>query len=333
MAPVSTLTSVVVEVLADGGIRLTNLAGATGLASLRAARDWIAEANRAGAPVHLRGDVTAPSAIPVAEEVRRLASSLDEQPSTPAPWPKRYSSFQTAAYNGLTEQVNDLLDRGSSPNVGRGGRSPYRLAMQHGHFEVVAALRDAGARRPRGLAAPAALPNAVVLRAYSPRWIWWLLVPFVALAVVAMADGAYAVAPGFVIIPLVAIGAVHLVLGNTKCAFDGPYVARRRGRRWQGPIDLRALDALGFTPPGTVRMPVLWMLGQREAGDKPNVYARSAFDQEERAAIAAIDGLRFVPLYAARGFLSPGFERLLARHVGRANVVVGHLAEERVWPG
>ena len=70
-------------------------------------------------------------------------------------------------------------------------------------------------------------------------------------------------------------------------------------------------------------MPVLWVLGQREAGDQPNVYAKSAFDSEQRAAIAEIAGLRFVPLYAARGFLSPGFERLLARHVDRANVIVG----------
>jgi hypothetical protein len=333
MSQVSTSTSLVVEVLADGGIRLTNLAGATGLASLRATRDWIAEANRAGAPVHLRGNVTAPPAVPVAEEVRRLASLLDEEPSEPAPWAKRYSSIQTAAYNGLTEQVTDLLDRGVSPKAGRWGKSPYRLAMQHGHADVLAALRDAGAPLPRGLAAPAVLPKAVVLRAYSPRWIWWLLVPFVALAAAAMADGAYALAPGFVIIPMVGIGAVHLVLGNTRCAFDGPYVARRRGRRWQGPIDLRTLDALGFTPPGTVRMPVLWMLGQREAGDKPNVYAKSAFDKEQRAEIATIAGLCFVPLYAARGFLSPGFERLLARHVDRSKVIVGHIAEERVWPG
>jgi hypothetical protein len=332
MAQVSTTTSVAVDVLADGGIRLTTLQGATGLASLRATRDWIAEANRAGAAVRLRGDVTAPLAGPVVEEVRRLAASLDEQPSAPAPWPKRYSSIQTAAYNGLTEQVADLLERGISPDTGRGANTPYRLAMQRGHVDVLAALRDGGARVPRGLAPPAALPDATVLRAYSPRWIWWLLVPFVALAAAAMADGAYALGPVFVVIALVGIGAVHLVLGNTRCAFDGAYVARRRGRRWQGPIDLRSLDVLGFTPPGTVRMPVLWMLGQREAGDRPNVYAKSAFDKEQRAQIAEIDGLRFVPLYAARGFLSPGFERLLARHVDPASTIVGPIARERVWP-
>ena len=47
-------------------------------------------------------------------------------------------------------------------------------------------------------------------------------------------------------------------------------------------------------------MPVLWVLGQRDAGDRPDVFATSAFDHDNRAAIAAIEGLRFVPLYAAR---------------------------------
>ena len=205
--------------------------------------------------------------------------------------------------------------------------------MQRGHTDVLVALRDAGPPIPRGLAPPAVLPDAVVLRAYSPRWIWWLLVPFVALAVVAVIDGAYAIAPAFVIIPLIGIGAVHLVLGNTRCAFDGPRVARRRGRHWQGPIDLRALDALGYTPPGTVRMPVLWVLGQREAGDRPDVYAKSAFDPEQRAAIArstACASSRCTPRVAscrrASSVSSPA-------HVDPANVIVGPVAEERLGPG
>lgn len=330
MAPVSTSTALVVEVLADGGIRLTTLAGTTGVASLPATRDWIAEANRTGVPVRLRGDLASAPATVVAAEVRRLAASLDEEASAPAPWPRGYSSIQTAAANGHVQQVADLLERGISPNVGRGARTPYRLAMQRGHADVLVVLRDAGARRPR-LEPPPTLPGAVVHRAYAPRWLWWMFVPFAALVVLAVADGAYAVAPAFVMIPFVGIGAVHVVLGNTACAVDGPRVARRRLRRWQGPVDLRTLDALGLTPPGTVRMPVLWMLGQRDAGDRPNVYAKSAFDTAQRAALAEIPGLRFVPIYAARGFMSPGFERLLAQHVDRSTTIVGHLAEERVW--
>jgi len=51
---VNSSTALVVEVHADGGIRVTTPAGQTGLASLQATRDWIAEANRAGADVHLR---------------------------------------------------------------------------------------------------------------------------------------------------------------------------------------------------------------------------------------------------------------------------------------
>ncbi|MET0661901.1 MAG: hypothetical protein ABWZ42_02100 [Ilumatobacteraceae bacterium] len=328
----STPAALVVEVLADGGIRLITPAGQTGLSSVPVMRDWIAEAQRDGVAVHLRGAVAAPSAVPVAEEVRRLAPSLHEAPSQPAPWPNGRSSMQTAVFNGRPAEVIDLLDRGISPNEGRGGRTPYRIAMQRGHTDVMVVLRDAGAAVPRGLAPPAALPNAVVLRAYSPRWIWWLLVPFLVIAAWAMVDGAYAVAPGLLIIPLIGIGSVHLVLGNTKCAFDGPRVARRRGLHWQGPIDLRTLDALGFTPPGTVRMPILWVLGQREAGDRPDVYSKSAFDKQQLAAIAEM-GVRFVPLYAARGFLSPGFEDLLDRYVDRANVILGPVAAQRLGSG
>ena len=319
-----------IEVLADGGIRVTTPEGVTGLASLRATRDWIAEAQRAGVAVHLQGEVEAPLAVSVAAEVRRLASSLDETPTRPVPWPKGRSSIQTAASNGLIDQLTDLLDRGVSPNDGRWGRTPYRLAMQHGFTDVMVALRDAGASVPRGLGPPPILPRAVVLRAYLPPWIWWLLVPFLALAVGALFGQAYAVVPVFVLLPFVGIGAIHLALGNTRCAFDGTQVARRRGRGWQGPIDLRSLDALGFTPPGTVRMPVVWVLGQREAGDRPDVYAKSAFDHEQQT---AIEGLRFVPLPAARGFLSPGFERLVARSVDPGTVILGPIAAQRLGSG
>jgi hypothetical protein len=330
--PTSTSAPLVVEVLTDGGIRLTTLDGATGLASLRATRDWIAEAQRAGAPVHLRGDLTAAPVRPVVDEVRRLAPALEEQPSAPTSWPQGHSSLQTAAWNGLTEQTSDLLDRGTSPNVGRGAKTPYRLAMQHGHVDVLAALLAAGAAVPRGLQPPADLPGAVVLRAYPARWVWWTSVPFLVLAVLAALGGEPGIAPIFLLLPIVMIGSIHLILGNTRCAIDGPQVARRRGWRWQGPIDLRTLDALGRTPQGTPRMPVLWELGQREAGDKPNVYARSAFSKEQLATLKQLDGLRFVPLFAKGGFLSPGFERLLAQHVDPSKVIVGHLAKERVWP-
>ena len=77
-----------VEVLADGGIRVTTPAGETGLASLPATRDWIAKAQGDGVTLFLRGEVEAPFAVAVAEEVRRLAPSLEETRTQPAPWPK-----------------------------------------------------------------------------------------------------------------------------------------------------------------------------------------------------------------------------------------------------
>jgi len=73
----------VIEVLADAGIRLTTPAGETDLASRAATLDWIAEANRVGVDVHLRGELSAPLAVPVVEQARRLAASLDETPSEP----------------------------------------------------------------------------------------------------------------------------------------------------------------------------------------------------------------------------------------------------------
>jgi hypothetical protein len=320
---VTTPASVVVELHADGGIRLSTPTAGPGLASLRATRDWIDEANRRGDPVRLTGDVTAALAAPVADEVRRRATALEETPSVPAPWSQGHSSVQAAAFSGLTDQLADLLDRGASPDVGRGGDTPYRLAMQRGHVDALAVLGSAGAPIPRGLKPPETLPNAVVLRAYTPRWLWWLLVPFVVLAGAVVVEGAPAVAPGLIAIPLLAIATVHLALANTRCAIDGPLVARRRGRGWQGPVDLRKLDALGFSPPGPARSPVIWVLGQREAGDAPNVYSKRAFSRDQLAALELVPGLRFVPIYAARGFLSPGFELMLTRYVDRASVVVG----------
>ncbi|MET0955322.1 MAG: hypothetical protein ABWY68_05180 [Cryobacterium sp.] len=325
--------TVVIEVLADGGIRLTTPEGETGLAALQTTLDWVAEANREGMAVHLRGRLNEPAVVEVVGQVRRLASALHEVPSEPAAWPKRRSSLQTAAAGGLIDQVTDLLGRGSSAHKGGWHQTPYRLAMQRGHTEVLVALRDAGVNHPHGLTPPAVLPHAVVLRAYPPSWLWWSLVPFGVLAIGATVGGAYAAIPIFLILPLAGIGTVHLVLSNTRCAVDGPSVARRRGRNWQGPVDLRTLDALGRTPPGTVRMPELWVLGQRKAGDRPDVYVKSAFDKEQRTTMTQMAGLCFVPLYAAGDFMSPGFERLVARHLNPANTIVGELAEDRIWPG
>jgi hypothetical protein len=328
----STRAAVVVELHADGGIRLTTPSAGSGLASLQATCDWIDEANGRGELVRLTGEVTAALAVPVADEVRRRATSLEERPSVPEPWSQGHSSVQAAAFSGLTDQLADLVDRGASPVAGRGRSTPYRLAMRRGHVDALAVLRDAGVPMSRGLQPPDALPHAVVLRAYPPRWLWWLLVPFVVLAAAVAVEGALVAAPGLIAIPLLAIAAVHVALANTRCAIDGPLVARRRGRGWQGPVDLRQLDALGFSPPGPARSPVIWVLGQRQAGDAPDAYSKRTFGRDQLAALERIPGLRFVPIYAAGGFLSPGFERMLTRHVDRSSVVIGPQAAERAWP-
>ena len=161
--------SLVIEVLADGGIRAhhrwTGTPGwprcprrSTG-SPRRIARAW---------PCTCAGSSTAPSAVPVAEEVRRLASSLDEAPSEPAPWPKRRSSIQTAAANGLTEQVTDLLDRGVSPNDGQRAADavpPRDAARTHRRDGRRCAMPERRPRRPRAAGGAARCGRAPRLHA------------------------------------------------------------------------------------------------------------------------------------------------------------------------
>ena len=148
-----------------------------------------------------------------------------------------------------------------------------------------------------------------------------------------MIDGAYAIAPAFVIIPLIGIGAVHLVLGNTRCAFDGPRVARRRGRTGRDRSTCAPSTRSASRRRARCGCPCCGCSVSARPATGPTCTRRARSTSEQLAAIAAIEGVRFVPLYAARGFLSPGFERLLARYVDRANVIVGPIAAERLGPG
>ena len=314
--------SLVIEVLADGGIRLTPPDGETELASLPATLDWIAEANREAWPCICAA-------------------------SSPRHWPSRSLSRGAPSRlltrrgavgaRAVAEATIVDADRGRQ-RPDRTGRRPIRpgqlarrreraadtvpagdAARTHRRVGRLARCRRGTSPRPRAAGGAARCGRAPRLHT---AWMWWLLVPCGALAVAAMFDGAYAAVPVFLITPLLGIAMIHLLLGNTRCAVHGPYVARLRGRRWQGPVDLRTLDALGHTPRGTPSMPLIWVLGQREAGERPNVYSKSAFDKKQLTAIKSAR-LRFVPLYAAGGFMSPGFERLVARHLDPTNVIVG----------
>jgi hypothetical protein len=328
------MVGLTVELIADGGVRLTTSEGRSGMAAMSAALDWVAAANEDHAPVRLTGAVAAPSALPVAAQVRAAAQHLDEIPTAPAPWPHGRSSLQTAAADGHVAALADLLARGADPDTGRWGSTPYRLAMQRGQVEALRVLRDAGARRPRGLDAPNLLPGAVVLRAYPPAYVTWVSAALLALAVVALVARQWAVAPLFAGLALVVWLVTERLLVTSKVAVDGPLVARRRVTKWQGPVDVRRLDGLGYAPPANVRTPALWVLAQRDHGDRPDTFTKRAFTAEQLAALGRDSAARVVALFAQRGFLTPGIERYFATHVERRpDLVVGPHAEQRIpWP-
>ena len=299
------VSSLVVELLADGGIRLTTLEGKTGLATVPVLRDWLAEArscwcDRAPARRHHRAGRGARS------------------PRRSAGWRPRSTSHRRSRRRGRSDARRSRRQptTASPPRSGTcssgarrrtsgaGARRRTASPCSGGTPTCCVALRDAGTPTPRGLAPPTGAPRrrrAARLRA----------------AVDVVAAGAVRGArrprrdrwrlrdrPG---VPRSSRSSASV--RSTSCSatrgarFDGPHVARRRGRHWQGPIDLRTLDALGCTPPGTVRMPLLWVLGQRQAGDRPDVYATSAFDPDQRAALGRHRGPALRP--AVRGAWLP----------------------------
>lgn len=318
-----------VEVFADGGVRLTTPTGTAGMATLVTVRDWIESANRSGSSVTLTGDVGAPAAAPVVDEIRRIAHRVTERPSAPVPWPHGRSSVQTAAADGHIAQLADLLERGAAPNQGFGRSTPYRLAMERGHVEALRLLQRHGVRLPRGVRPPDVLPDAVVLRMFAPALMWWLVLPFVVLAIVAAVGGAPIVGIVLVLIPLLGIALTNVLLGNSRSAIDGTRLARRSGRRWLGPVDLSALDAVGYAPHANLRAPAVWALGQHTAGHAAGPYERRAFPNDQLDALERA-GVRFVTVPAARGFMSPRLERLLARLVDPAATTVSPNAAARL---
>src|SRR5262245_2229573 len=151
-----------IELLDDGGIRVEPPTGSAGLASERRAREWIDAAGR-GDRVVIAGAVASPVHADLLGSFTAKQVDVSVEASSPEPWKDGWTSLQVAANSGLTEEVEDLVRRGADPSSPRGGRSPYRLAMWHGHIETLATLRRLGAAPPPGSRSPATLSAAVVL--------------------------------------------------------------------------------------------------------------------------------------------------------------------------
>lgn len=304
-----------VDLLDDGGIRVVAPGVPAGLASRRMALDWIRVAAERGWPIALRGDVSSPLAAAINDAATSQQVPVRATGDAPEAWPSGWSSLQVAAASGLTEQTQDLVARGASYKSWRRDQSPYRLAMRNGHVDMLVALRDAGVEPPPGSRPPAELPDAVVLRNYLPTFIWWAAVGSGVIGLVlAIALQQWP----FLIVAATGVAAIlvgNAAVGLTRIAVDGPHISVRQVRRWQGPVDLRDLVALGYWGTTSTRMSSRWWLVQTTAGPAFGRAVHGGFDEALLAELAARPGLRVVTIYSGRGFLSPGLARHLARHV------------------
>jgi hypothetical protein len=320
------------ELHADGGIRLgtPDEDGPRHIASLEQARKWVADAVRRGLPVHVSGDVSAPLAQPVLQAVRDAGAEPVVRDSTPAPWPDGLSTLQVAARDGHVDYVTDLLDRGASPDAARPELSPYRLAMLRGHIPVLQALRSAGVPDPvKGKRPPGCSPGTVVLRSYLSRGRRQLLTALLAAPIVLGAAGAVALGdPAALVVGVVVTAAVGLQLAlilvlvaGLRIAIDGTELHMRNAWRWKGPVDLRRLAALGYTPPAR-RVPAYFRLIQTAAGTKLLPGSLVGFDKDVAKAIREQGGLKTMLIGFKGGYLSPGLPRFLGRCVTGTDAVL-----------
>ncbi len=292
----------VVEVHADGGLRLTTPEG-SGPATLATLRGALLDAATRGTGVVVNGDVDAPLAQPIVAEARRTVPTVEVVPTDPQPWPHRWSSVQLTAAGGLTAELQDLLTRGAAAGPRRGS-TPYRLAMRHGHVPALVALRTAHAPMPAGSAPPTSLPAAVVLRTYLPSWTRWVVIASALLGLaglIATRQWAFLVvaATGAAL-----VGAGNAVVGRARVAIDGPRLAVRPFARWHGPIDVRELAALDYRPALSTRMAARWRM---------------------------VDGAgRSLDVVVGHDFMTPGFERHLASWVTPARTTISASASERL---
>ncbi len=114
----------------------------------------------------------------------------------------------------------------------------------------------------------------------------------------------------------------------TRIAVDGRLLAVRQVLRWQGPIDVGDLVAIGYAPAVSLRMSGRWRFVQRSAGPPLRRSAHQGFEPELAEQLAQRDDLRVVTVYCGRGYLSPGFQRHLAPYVRQSSALVSATVEQ-----
>lgn len=330
-----------IEVHADGGIRLATPeedGPPRHIATLEQVRKWVQEAAKRGVGVEVTGAVTAPLARPVVEVASAGSAPVEVTETEPPPWQDGLTALQIAARDGLVVYVTDLLDRGASASAEADPpeRSPYRLAMARGHVPVLRALRAAGVADPvTGRRPPGASPDAVVLRAYVAGTRRRVLIGVVAAPVVLGALAAVATADavplivGLVVtvavLPLVAI--VLVALAGQRVAIDGTDLYVTNGLRWRGPVDLRRLTGLGFSPQ-TRRTPAYLRLVQPDAGTRLVPGSLIGFGKEAAAEIRSQKGVKVLPVGFRGAYLMPGLPRFVGSCVEGTPCVLSPVAQD-----
>lgn len=230
--------------------------------------------------------------------------------------------IRAAVVRGDATQVATLMAQGADGSTPFGRRTLVQEAMRHGHVTVLEVLRAAGAAFPRGSTPPASLPDAVVLRNYLPVVAWGiaaavsgatLVAGAVSRSVMGLIIGVVVLAATFAIVAV-----ADVMVGRMRVAVQGPQLGVRQLFSWDGPIDLRRVDAIGLAPAVNNRMSDVWRFAQPDAGPRLGALTRSGFDPAQVADLDQRGPMRVLTVYCGRGFMSPGWERFLARHVDAA---------------
>ena len=172
------------------------------------------------------------------------------------------------------------------------------------------------------------MPNAVVLRNYLPSFVRWVAIGCAVVGIglaIALRHWAFlliAVA-GFA---MVAVG--NAVIGMTRMAVDGRLLAVRQVLRWQGPIDIGDLVAIGYAPAASRRMSGRWRFVQPNAGPPLRRSATPGLRSGACRRLEQRDDLRVVTVYCGRGYLSPGLQRHLAPYVLQSSALISATAEQ-----
>lgn len=314
-----------VQLFADGGIRLTLADGTRGFVTFDKLHRWVTETSRTGAPITVVGELTSRRVAPIVEDISGLDPTAEFHESTDGPAPNGWTSLMIAARDGELDRITDLLERDADRESPADMKSPLTIAAEHGHIDVVRALRARSLPAGDPTVAdppPDASPAVVVLRPTpgNGATIAYAVIPLVIGVVVGLVQGSTRALIAGISIGIVlglAMAAATWVGGRTAYAFDGDFLWVRRVRRYAGPIDLRTLGAVASIPSRNG----LWLfLIQPDAGRSLGHGPIADLSGEESARLRSNPAMRQVPVAGNPMYFYPGMLRHVADYVRDSDI-------------